>query len=157
MKWTRNCESRSIFLKQSFVGEGSRNGMLGRENFMERTQEKRRMAVPIFVVLISMYIMTFALLLLSAFLLYKGMFSEKAVSVMIQIIYVLSGFFGGFFCGKLAGSRKYLWGLLMGALYFGILLFVGFLMNGGFSDDPIHILTTMLICIFSSVAGGMVS
>ena len=74
--------------------------MLGRENFMERTQEKRRMAVPIFVVLISMYVMTFALLLLSAFLLYKGMFSEKAVSVMIQIIYVLSGFFGGFFCGN---------------------------------------------------------
>ena len=38
-----------------------------------------------------------------------------------------------------------------------VTLFVGFLMNGGFSDDPIHILTTMLICIFSSVAGGMVS
>lgn len=115
------------------------------------------MAVPVFVVLISMYALTFVLLLLSAYLLYKGMFSEKAVSVMIQIIYVLSGFFGGFFCGKLAGSRKYLWGLLMGALYFGVLLFAGFLINGGLSDDPIHIVTTMLICILSSIAGGMVS
>lgn len=124
---------------------------------MERIQEKRRMAVPVFVVLISMYALTFVLLLLSAYLLYKGMFSEKAVSVMIQIIYVLSGFFGGFFCGKLAGSRKYLWGLLMGALYFGVLLFAGFLINGGLSDDPIHIVTTMLICILSSIAGGMVS
>lgn len=124
---------------------------------MERTREKRKMAIPVCAVLISMYVLTFVLLLLSAFVLYKGMLSEKAVSVIIQVIYVLSGFFGGFLCGKIAGSRKYLWGLLMGALYFGILLLAGFLMNGGFSTDPVHILTTMLICVFSSVAGGMVS
>ena len=107
--------------------------------------------------LLISYLLTSGLLLLLALFLYKFSLTEKIVSLCITGIYILVTFLAGFLAGKREGARKFLWGLLMGALYFGILLFVGFLMNGGFSDDPIHILTTMLICIFSSVAGGMVS
>ena len=83
---------------------------------MERQTRKESMLIPVLVILVTMYIITGMLLLLLAFLMYKLDLTEPVVNGAIIAIYIIAGFLGGFLMGKKAGVKKYLWGLLMGAL-----------------------------------------
>ena len=60
------------------------------------------------------YIVTGFLLLILALMLYKLGLSEQNVNAGIVLIYVISTFSAGFVLGKLAGKRKFLWGLFAG-------------------------------------------
>lgn len=124
---------------------------------MERQAKKESMVIPVMVILVTMYIITGILLLLLAFLMYKMDLAEPVVNGAIIAIYIISGFFGGFLMGKKAGVKKYLWGLLMGALYYGILFFVGLLLHQGMDVDTVHLVSTMALCLLSATAGGMIS
>ena len=123
---------------------------------MERQAKKESMVIPVMVILVTMYIITGILLLLLAFLMYKMDLAEPVVNGAIIAIYIISGFFGGFLMGKKAGVKKYLWGLLMGALYYGILFFVGLLLHQGMDVDTVHLISTMALCLLSATAGGMI-
>ena len=59
-------------------------------------------------------------------LLYKMGLSEENVNAGIILIYVISTFAGGFVIGKLSGTRKFLWGLITGVLYFALLVLISF-------------------------------
>ena len=124
---------------------------------MERQARKESMLIPVMVILVTMYIITGILLLLLAFLMYKMDLAEPVVNGAIIAIYIISGFFGGFLMGKKAGVKKYLWGLLMGALYYGVLILVGLVLHQGLDVEPIHLLSTMALCLLSATAGGMIS
>lgn len=124
---------------------------------MERGEKKGSMLIPVLTVLVVMYIVTGMLLLLLAFFMYRTEPAEPVVGGAIIAIYILSGFLGGFLIGKRAGVRKYLWGLLLGALYYGVLLLVGALLHGGMQTDPVQIGSTMALCLLSAMAGGMFS
>ena len=124
---------------------------------MERQTRKESMLIPVMVILVTMYIITGILLLLLAFLMYKMDLAEPVVNGAIIAIYIIAGFFGGFLMGKKAGVKKYLWGLLMGALYYGVLLLVGVILHQGLDAEPVHLLSTMMLCLLSATAGGMIS
>lgn len=115
------------------------------------------MLIPTLVVLVTMYIITGILLLLLAFFMYRTEPSEALVNGAIIAIYIIAGFAGGFLMGKRVGMRKYLWGLLMGALYYGILLLVGVILHQGLDTDAVHLISTMILCLLSATAGGMIS
>lgn len=124
---------------------------------MERQARKEPMLIPVMVILVTMYIITGILLLLLAFLMYRMDLAEPVVNGAIIAIYIIAGFLGGFLMGKKAGVKKYLWGLLMGALYYGVLLFVGVILHQGLNGEPMHLLSTMVLCLLSATAGGMIS
>ena len=124
---------------------------------MERQARKESMLIPVLVILVTMYIITGMLLLLLAFLMYKVNLTEPVVNGAIIVIYIIAGFFGGFLIGKKTGVKKYLWGLLMGALYYGVLILVGLLLHQGLGAEPVHLLSTMVLCLLSATAGGMLS
>ena len=124
---------------------------------MERQARKESMLIPVMVILVTMYIITGILLLLLAFLMYRMDLAEPVVNGAIIAIYIIAGFLGGFLMGKKAGVKKYLWGLLMGALYYGVLLFVGVILHQGLNGEPMHLLSTMVLCLLSATAGGMIS
>ena len=124
---------------------------------MERQARKESMLIPVMVILVTMYIITGMLLLLLAFLMYKMDLGEPVVNGAIIAIYIIAGFFGGFMIGKKAGVKKYLWGLMMGALYYGVLLLVGVILHQGLNGEPVHLLSTMVLCLLSATAGGMIS
>jgi len=95
---------------------------------MEKTSTEN--GVPVLFLLkciLCSYIFTAAMLLLLAFLLYKMNLSEKMVSLGIIAIYVISTFLGGYVAGKKLQSRKFIWGLLVGAAYFLVLAAVSLL------------------------------
>ncbi len=114
-------------------------------------------AVFIIKCMLGAYILTAGLLLLLAFILYRFGLSEKVVSVCIIGIYIAVTFLMGLLAGKKEGRRKFLWGLITGALYFGILVVVSLIVNRGAEDVAGNMLTVFFLCAGSGMLGGMVS
>lgn len=124
---------------------------------MEKYQEKK---VPVLFFLKSLlfaYILTAALLALLALLLYKMGLSASIVSIAIIAIYVIATFFAGFLAGKRMQSRKFLWGLVMGGLYFLVLAVISFAVNRSVGAVGSSFLTTMVLCAGGGMLGGMIS
>lgn len=107
--------------------------------------------------LVLSYIITALLLLFLAFLLFQFRLDEGKAAIGIIIIYLLSCFAGGFFAGKKCGSRKFLWGLAVGCIYFFVLLAVSALTEKGLSAQPGQIVTTFLLAGGGGMLGGMLS
>lgn len=107
--------------------------------------------------LLVSYILTVGLLLFLALLLYRFGLAEKTVSVAIILIYIAASLFAGFLSGKKMKTRKFLWGLLAGTMYFSILLMVSVLLNHGAVGISGNPFTVFLICGGSGMLGGMLS
>ncbi len=105
--------------------------------------------------LLFSYILTAALLLLLTFLLYKLGLTEQIVSVSIIAIYVIATLFAGFVVGKRMQNRKFLWGLLIGAAYFLILLLVSLFVNSSSGEIGSSFGTTLVLCTAGGMLGGM--
>ena len=97
------------------------------------------------------YIMTGLLLLLLTFLVYRYEIAEEFVDMGIIGIYLISTFIGGFFIGKMTGRRKFLWGILVGGVYIGILFGVSKVAYGQMELLPI------LLSVGGGMFGGMVA
>lgn len=107
--------------------------------------------------LVVSYIITIVMLLALTFLLFQFELDEGKVSVGIILIYLLSCFIGGFLAGKKCGSRKFLWGLAVGGIYFTLLLVLSLAVKHGISAQPVQMLTTLLLCAGGGMLGGMLS
>ena len=107
--------------------------------------------------LAAAYLITGVLLLLLALLLYKMDLDESKITVGIIVVYVLSSFLGGILAGKGGTSRKFMWGLLTGALYFGVLLLMSIAASGPQQMSAVGLATTCLMCMGAGMAGGMLS
>lgn len=107
--------------------------------------------------LLISYLLTTGLLLLLALMLYRFGLSEKIVSICIIGIYIIVTFLAGFLAGKREGSRKFLWGLLMGSLYFAILMIVSLVLNHSMEEVSGNFFTVLLLCCGSGMLGGMIS
>ena len=102
----------------------------------KKEQEKEQTLVMDFIkILFVMYFITCILLLLLAFVLYKAQPGEMVSKVWLIAVYIISGLAGGFLIGKRTKSRKFLWGCLMGMLYFAILFAVSLLLYKGLGGD----------------------
>lgn len=118
---------------------------------------KNTILLSILKILLLMYIITGILLLILTAMLSKLQLSEGIVSIGIVVIYVLSGFLGGLLAGKRMKSRKFLWGMVMGACYFLVLVIGSVVLHRGFDMDMTRFATTLILCIASGMVGGMVS
>ena len=107
--------------------------------------------------MLGAYILTAGLLLLLAFMLYRFGLSEKVVSICIIAVYIIVTFLAGLLAGKREGRKKFLWGLMMGVMYFGILVAVSLVVNRGLEDVAGNLLTVFFLCAGSGMLGGMVS
>ena len=79
------------------------------------------------------------------------------IDLGIVISYILSCFFLGFIIGKRTKSRRFLWGILGGILYFMILVIMSMAAQNSFSGEGKDILTTFMVCVGSGALGGMLS
>lgn len=116
--------------------------------------------IPLFFLLKSLlfsYILTAALLLLLAFVLFKMELAERPVAVAIIVIYVVATFFAGFVAGKKLQNRKFLWGLLMGVAYFVVLALVSLAVKQSPEALSNSFFTTLALCAGGGMLGGMLS
>ena len=107
--------------------------------------------------LLFSYAVTGAFLLLLAFLLFQFDLGEKPVSAGIVSVYILSCFSGGFMSGKILRKDKYLWGILVGAFYYLLLITVSFVVQGKWEMSLVHAVTTFFMCLGGGALGGMLS
>lgn len=103
------------------------------------------------------YILTGGLLLLLALFVLRFGLSEKAVSLVIIGIYIGVTFFAGFFTGKKLKTRKFMWGLLVGGLYFLVLIILSLAVNHSFKDVATNFFSVLVMCAGSGMLGGMLS
>ena len=107
--------------------------------------------------LLFSYILTGGLLMLLALMVYRFGLSEKTVSAVIVFIYIGATFFAGFVTGKKQKTRKFMWGLLMGVLYFMVLVILSLVVNHSFKDVASNFFSVLALCAGSGMLGGMLS
>lgn len=97
------------------------------------------------------------MLLLMTLLFYKLQINNGKMMIGVYITYVLSNFIGGFIFGKIAGRRKYLFGMLVGAVYFLILVLISLIALKGGNIFTTDFLLALLACVGGGMLGGMIS
>lgn len=122
-----------------------------------RGAQKPAGAVSILYAFFVMFVCSGILLLLLSLAVFYLDLSAKLAEAFIYAIYVIASFLGGFVIGKIKKEKKFLWGVLMGTLYFAVVLIVSLVQNGGTVEDVVHMLTALLLCIAPAMAGGMIS
>ena len=111
----------------------------------------------IFASVFAMFIISALLLVILALILDKAEPGESVIKVGIVVVYVVAGFLGGFLMGKIMQEQKFLWGLAAGVIYFAVLFVASAVVGGGFDMEPAKVITTLILCAASGMAGGMVS
>ena len=107
--------------------------------------------------LLASYIVTGILLLVLTFFMYKFELNEKIVSAAIVGIYVVSTLIGGVIIGKLTKSKRYLWGMVLGILYFVLLLLITLGVYRTLNGASVSIVTSLILCAGGGMTGGMIS
>ena len=107
--------------------------------------------------LLAAYVVTGILLIILALALYKFELNEGAVTAGVTAVYLISTFTGGLVVGKLAKVRRFLWGIVLGILYFALLLLVTVGIYCTFHGSSTEILVTFALCAGGGMAGGMIS
>ena len=107
--------------------------------------------------LLASYIVTGILLLVLTFFMYKFELNEKIVSAAIVGIYVVSTLIGGMILGKLTKSKRYLWGMVLGIIYFVLLLLITLGVYRTLNGDSVSIVTSLILCAGGGMTGGMIS
>ncbi len=100
-------------------------------------------------------LVTVILIAVLAFLALLFQWNNKVLSVGVVIVDVLACLIGGFLAGKGIGTKKYLWGLFIGGLYFVVMMLVAVFIDGQGSGNGTHIVTSALLCLGSGMLGGM--
>lgn len=114
-------------------------------------------AVRILKALLVSYLVTGIFLLLLAGLLYRFQLDEGKIRIGIIITYILSCFTGGFLAGKMMKNRQFLWGVLLGLLYFLIMMLVSLAVNRELQSSTAGFVTAFVLCMGGGMLGGMLS
>lgn len=110
-------------------------------------------------------LLTAALLLIMALILYKTDLSGIAENIMVVILYLAACLAGGFVLGRQEEKKRFLWGAGFGVLYFLLLMLVSALLPAGETstvqtelqaDWPERI-RVLLLCCLGGMVGGMLS
>lgn len=124
---------------------------------MDRNRREIKIAGWILKSLLLAYALTGILLLALAMLLYKTDMDEKAVSAGIIAIYITATLVGGIVIGKMAKTRRFLWGMILGILYFALLILITMGVYRTLDGAVTSLVTTFLLCAGGGTIGGMIS
>lgn len=106
---------------------------------------------------IMAYIITIILLALIALLLYKSDSCKEYVNWMMDAVYVLANFTGGFICAKVIGHKKILCGIAAALVYLVILGAVSLALSGGIMNELPQNANIVFLCICGGVIGAVFS
>lgn len=124
---------------------------------MGKKEKEKSKGIWLLKALLAGYVVTGVLLMILALLLYKIDLDEQKVTMGIIATYVVSTFAGGFIMGKLVEEQKFVWGLILGVIYFLLLFAVSFAVNHQLQSNGTNLVTTLLLCAGGGMLGGMVS
>ena len=124
---------------------------------MERRVQKDSKIMWVLKSLLASYLVRGILLMLLTIALYKFNLNERAVSAAIVAVYVASTLIGGIIIGKLARTRRFIWGLGLGIGYFALLLLITLGVYHTLKGSGANLITTFILCAGGGLIGGMIS
>lgn len=107
--------------------------------------------------LVAAYIVTGVLLCVLAFIMYQSNAGIKIANIGITITYILSSTLAGIYIGSKIGKRRFLWGFLVGMLYFVILTLISLIFQENIKIFSIERITVLFLCIAGGTLGGMLA
>lgn len=124
---------------------------------MAHSKKETPFLVHFFISLLLSYFVSTICILLLAFLLYRFHISIKVIDIGVVLLYIISNFAGGYLCGIKLNRRKYLGGLLVGILYFVVLVLLSLIINQSLTGIHVSLLSCFLLCSASGMMGGCIS
>lgn len=103
------------------------------------------------------YIITCAMLLIFALIMYKTNISVNTIRIGVTISYIISTLISGFIAGKAMKNRRFLWGILSGIIYFIILVLLSFIIGNKQIDNMTNVITAFILCTLSGMLGAIFS
>lgn len=107
--------------------------------------------------LIVAYIVTGILLCILAFIMYQSNAGIKIANLGITLTYILVSILAGMLVGNKIKKRKFLWGMLVGMLYFAILTFISVIFEEDLVIFSTERITAFFLCIAGGTLGGMLA
>ena len=103
-------------------------------------------------------LLTVVLVVTVAYVLYKTDFTELWKQILVVLIYLLPCIVGGWSMGRMEQKRKFVWGGVVGCVFFLVLL-VAALFTPGIKEglDARERVRVLMICLLGGMAGGMLS
>lgn len=116
----------------------------------------KKMMLNYLKIVVFTYIVTGLLLFLLAFLMNKFDLVDNMINIGIIIIMILCTLIGGMLGGKVGKKKRWLHGLIVGVIYFLVLVTMSTIMNEGGKMTQ-SFFTTFMMCAGSSTLGAMLS
>lgn len=101
--------------------------------------------------------LTIILLLLLAMGLYFLQWNMEKVMIGIIGIYIISCMTGGWIAGRTIKKQKYLWGALIGLLYFLVVIIFSVLSETGIRSQGVELFAIAVMCLGAGTIGGMIA
>ena len=117
----------------------------------------RTYIVSILKALIISYVISAASLLVLAGLLYWLDIGEAHIQIGVIAAYIASCVIGGFYVGRKMKKRDFLWGLIVGVLYYSIHIAAVIAVEGVQPERIVPGTALALLCMGSGMLGGMLS
>lgn len=143
-----NNGSGRIYMKR----EGKRE-----EYVVEQLRMKGKKISGILMGLVIACFVTTAVLLALAFVMLKLQPDTGVIETAILVTYAVSCLFGGWYCGRKAERKKFLWGILLGVLYFLLLLVISGMGDRTVQSGLVQSLAALVICAGGGMLGGMLA
>lgn len=106
-------------------------------------------------VIFAQLILTVIIIFPASFITYKLKVSDLGYKIIVMLIYGIVTFIGGMIIAKVKNKRKFLWGMLTGGIYIGIIMLVAFALvhNGDLSVDKMT--PALIVSLVCATIGGM--
>lgn len=124
---------------------------------MEKIIHRNSRVIVLLRVLLVTYLVTGLLLTLLSFIMLKTNVQNGVLLGGIIVTYIVSTLLGGFLLGKGAETKRFLWGLGLGLVYFIVLMIISILTNSIMGMELSKGIMVMAICLVSGMIGGMLS
>lgn len=115
----------------------------------------KKKGIYMLMVLAGMFIVSLVLLFLLSLWIWKVDGGMGILSGGVIAVYIIVNLAGGFLVGKSMGKHKFFWGMLVGVIYFVVLLLVGICLVDTKLAGNTQLWNGAMICIVAGTAGGM--
>lgn len=94
--------------------------------------------------------------LIIAFVMLQSGMKDETVKIYAVVIYAVSAFVGGVVAGKEMRVKKYIWGMISGLIYFGLIFIISAIISKKTGMDG-NVVKCLVASVFGGGLGGMIS
>ncbi len=105
--------------------------------------------------IVTAMISSVVMILISALLMLTMKLNDSSLKVLVGATYFVASFLGGIVTAKAGKTKKYIWGMTCGVLYFMIILIMSLIVPERETTNVLNATSCLLICVLAGCFGGM--